>query len=120
MPETNWGQIDDAVLRSALRRLRRRMRARFGTRFVKLILFGSRARGDNRPDSDADVAVVLRGQLDDRWATKRAIIRDTYPILLETGLYIQPWPIEERALEDPQSATNPELINNIIQDGVAP
>ncbi len=25
------------------------------------ILYGSRARGDHRPDSDADVAVLLRG-----------------------------------------------------------
>jgi antitoxin ChpS len=110
--------IDATVLTHALRDLERRMRNRFGARFVKLILFGSRARGDHRPNSDADVAVVLQGPLRDRWATKEAIIEDTYPLLLETGLYIQPWPVEETALRDPDSAPSPVLINEIIKDGM--
>lgn len=114
----HWGMIDATVLTHALRDLERRMRNRFGARFVKLILFGSRARGDHRPNSDADVAVVLQGPLRDRWATKEAIIEDTYPLLLETGLYIQPWPVEETALRDPDSAPSPVLINEIIKDGM--
>jgi predicted nucleotidyltransferase len=63
--------------------------ARFGRKYRRLMLFGSRARGDNDPESDADVAVILRGHIGDRWSVNRLIIEDTYPILLETGLYIQ-------------------------------
>jgi predicted nucleotidyltransferase len=115
----DWGALDNEAVRAALRRLDRRLHARFGRSYVKLILFGSRARGDNQPDSDADVAVVLRGPIDDAWPLKRQIIEETYPILLETGLYIQPWPVEERSLEDPASSSNPALLRNIIREGVA-
>ncbi|MEK6607271.1 MAG: nucleotidyltransferase domain-containing protein [Myxococcota bacterium] len=39
---------------------RRRLDRRFGGRLTKARLFGSRARGDADPDSDIDVAVVVR------------------------------------------------------------
>ncbi len=44
--------------------LRRRLEAAYGARLESVLLFGSRARGDARPDSDYDVAVFLR-DLDD-------------------------------------------------------
>ena len=44
-----------------LRRLRAELEQHYGTRLERLILFGSRARGDAGPESDWDVAVVLRG-----------------------------------------------------------
>ncbi len=50
--ERAWGDIDEEVLRSSLRELDRRLKAKFGERYSKLILFGSRARGDHQPDSD--------------------------------------------------------------------
>jgi uncharacterized protein (UPF0332 family)/predicted nucleotidyltransferase len=37
------------------------LREAFGARLVSALLFGSRARGDHRPDSDYDVAVFLEG-----------------------------------------------------------
>ncbi|MDX2092449.1 MAG: nucleotidyltransferase domain-containing protein [Kofleriaceae bacterium] len=37
------------------------VRARFGSRVHAILVFGSRARGDARPDSDVDVAVVVDG-----------------------------------------------------------
>ena len=38
----------------------------YGARLERVVLFGSRARGEARPDSDYDVAVFLRS-LPDRW-----------------------------------------------------
>ncbi len=108
----------DPILRSALRLLDAALREKFGYKYVSLILFGSRARGDYRPDSDADVAVVLRGDIGDRWKLKQQMIESTYPILLETGLYIQPWPIRESELEDPEKSSNPNLVRNILRDGI--
>src|ERR1700752_4912963 len=105
--------ITDPVVRSALAELDRRLRARFDRKYLRLVLFGSRARGDNLPESDADVAVVLCGPISDRWALKRLIIEDTYSILLDTGLYIQPWPLEEGELDDPERSSNPALIRNV-------
>src|SRR5437868_3965364 len=47
--------IDDPKLT----RIASALREAFGTRLVSALLFGSRARGDHRPDSDYDVAVLL-------------------------------------------------------------
>jgi len=113
-------RIGDPVLRSALGELDRKLRARFGRKYRRLMLFGSRARGDNNPESDADVAVILRGRLTDRWSVKRLMIEDTYPILLETGLYIQAWPLEEGELDDPDKSSNPALVRNVVRDGIRP
>jgi len=38
----------------------------YGDRLERVVLFGSRARGDARPDSDYDIAVFLR-DMDDRF-----------------------------------------------------
>ncbi len=46
--------IEDPVVRVALQELDRKLRERFGREYLRLILFGSRARGDSKPDSDAD------------------------------------------------------------------
>jgi Nucleotidyltransferase domain len=112
--------IGDPVVRSALQEFDRKLGERFGRKYVKLILFGSRARGDNDLESDADVVVILRGRIADRWSLKRLIIQDTYPILLETGLYIQPWPLEQGELDDPEKSSNPALLRNVIGEGISP
>jgi predicted nucleotidyltransferase len=49
----------DQNTRTALEAFHIRILNRFGERLRGLVLFGSRARGDHRPDSDADVAVFL-------------------------------------------------------------
>jgi predicted nucleotidyltransferase len=48
-------------LRSLLSELRSRFEALYGPRLVRLMLFGSQARGDAEPGSDIDVLVVLEG-----------------------------------------------------------
>jgi predicted nucleotidyltransferase len=48
-------------LRSLLTELRSRFESLYGPRLVRLVLFGSQARGDAEPGSDIDVLVVLEG-----------------------------------------------------------
>ena len=48
-------------LRNLLRELRNRFEALYGPRLVRLVLFGSHARGDAEPGADIDVLVVLDG-----------------------------------------------------------
>ena len=50
----------------AARAFMRRLEGRYSVR--QAFLFGSRARGAHRPDSDADIAVVLTGARGDRTA----------------------------------------------------
>ena len=49
-------RLDDPVLV----RFRQMLAEVYGSRLERVMLFGSRARGDARPDSDYDVAVFLR------------------------------------------------------------
>ena len=48
-------------LRTILAELRRRFEELYGDRLVKMVLYGSQARGDARRSSDIDVMVVLQG-----------------------------------------------------------
>lgn len=43
--------------------LRRRLADLYGDRLRQVVLYGSHARGDARPDSDIDVLVVLKGDV---------------------------------------------------------
>lgn len=72
-------------------RLGAALRALYGDRIERIVLFGSRARGDARGDSDYDVAVFLK-DLQDRWAEADRIALLATDILGETGAVIHAMP----------------------------
>ncbi|HEX5393789.1 MAG TPA: nucleotidyltransferase domain-containing protein [Rhodocyclaceae bacterium] len=82
------------------------------------ILFGSRARKDHHPDSDADVAVLLHGSPGKFVATKLDMADVAYDVLLETGIRIQALPIWEEEWNHPEQYSNPRLLENIEREGV--
>nr|VFJ45037.1 MAG: antitoxin ChpS [Candidatus Kentron sp. FM]VFJ45510.1 MAG: antitoxin ChpS [Candidatus Kentron sp. FM]VFK06726.1 MAG: antitoxin ChpS [Candidatus Kentron sp. FM] len=82
------------------------------------LLFGSRARGDFRPDSDADVAVLLRGEPERLLPTKLAMADVAFDVLLETGILVQPLPIWEAQWQHPDGYSNPYLLKNIAKEGM--
>ena len=49
---------------------------KLGIRVERIILFGSRARGDYREDSDYDILVVVKERLD--WRTRKLLWRRIY------------------------------------------
>ena len=82
------------------------------------ILYGSRARGTHRPDSDADVAVLLRGEHRRVLPTTLAMSDLAYDVLLDTGINISPLPVWLDEWEHPSAAANPALLREIARDGI--
>ena len=83
------------------------------------ILFGSRARGTEHAESDADVAVILQGAVGHFIHTKMAMNDIAYDILLDTGIRIQPLPVWADEWAQPESYSNPHLLHNIAREGIA-
>ena len=82
------------------------------------VLFGSRARRTHRPDSDADVVVLLRGPRGRFLETKLALADVAYDVLLETGILIQVLPVWEDDWSHPEQYANPALLRTIRREGV--
>lgn len=70
------------------------VRRAYGDRLAGIYLFGSRARGDHRSDSDYDVAVVLNGTFD-FWHEHARLSDLAYDSMLADDLLIQPFPFGE-------------------------
>ena len=92
--------MDQSVLLDpALRRFRAAVGAVYGERLDRVVLFGSRARGDARPDSDYDVAVFIHNP-GSRWDEIGRLAEITTSILLDTEAYISAKPFRAGAYED--------------------
>jgi len=84
----------------------------YGADIERVVLFGSRARGDASPDSDYDIAVFLNG-LTDRWKEVRRIADIEVAILGETGAIVEALPHAAGTWRDPNSP----LMREIRKDG---
>jgi len=95
-----------------LKRFRTALEALYGDRIERVVLFGSRARGDAQQDSDYDVAVFLRS-LADRWQEVDRIVPLVTDILYEDGAFIHAMPHRAGSYENRTS-----LMQEIRRDGI--
>jgi uncharacterized protein len=86
--------LDDPILR----RFRAALDDLYGDRIERVVLYGSRARGDHREDSDYDVAVFLYGPIDWRKEIDRIVQIET-DILFDTGAVINAHALPAEAYE---------------------
>jgi len=86
-------------LAPVMKRFRDDLVALYGDRLERVVLYGSRARGDARPDSDYDVAVFLRN-FDSRWIEVDRLVPIETDILYDTGAVINALPFPEGAYND--------------------
>jgi len=112
----------DPKERQALETFRAVLSDRYGADLKAVYLFGSRARGDHHPDSDADVAVFV----DSKDRTRDDLIReqidlsaDAYDIWLDTDVRIQPWVFASEALLHLERDKNAHLLSSILAEGAA-
>ncbi len=102
----------DIVKDPILTRFRSALDTLYGNRLERVVLFGSRARGEARRDSDYDVAVFLR-DLDDRWQEVDRIVPVVTDIIDETGAVIHAMPYRAGSYENRTS-----LMREIRSEGV--
>jgi predicted nucleotidyltransferase len=99
---------DDPILK----RFRAALEEIYGDRIERVVLFGSRARGEAREDSDYDVAVFLK-DLTDRWPEMNRLADLSTDILEETGEFIHAMPYRAGSYKD-----RTPLMHEIRTDGI--
>jgi predicted nucleotidyltransferase len=100
--------------RKVLADFRDRLNAELHGEQTEVKLFGSKARGEDREDSDLDVLVIISG--DDWHACDRAYDIAT-DLLLETGVLISPKVISKKQYHQLQEEETP-FVRNVIRDSV--
>lgn len=106
----------DPDTEKAVRRFMALIASEFDT--AGAILFGSRARGTHRSDSDADVAVLLRGEAKRALPVTLSMADAAFDVLLETGINISPLPVWLSQWNHPEGHSNPALLQTIAREGV--
>ena len=99
----------------ALREFSTRIRAALGTNLRELRLFGSKARGDARLDSDVDVLVIVG---DDRVRAEDLAIDIAFEVNVASDLYISPRVVTAESLADPVWRTT-LFVQTVTREGVA-
>lgn len=99
---------DDPVLT----RFRAAVDEMYGRRVERVVLYGSRARGDARPDSDYDIAVFLR-DMPDRPRDMNQLADIGTDILYEAGKVVHAMPYPAGSYSD----LTP-LMGQIRRDGI--
>ena len=96
-----------------LKRFRAAVREHFGDRLERIVLYGSRARGDARPDSDYDIAIFVK-DLGNRWREFKAIAPVTVALLDEHDTAINAMLFPEGHWRHPSSP----LMHEVRKDGL--
>ena len=103
----------NANLGAILPRLRRRFEELYGGRLVKLVLYGSQARGEAHKYSDVDILVVLKGPVHPGQEIER------------TGEFVSGLSLEYDAViqclfldEEQYAGAESPLVENVAKEGV--
>jgi len=103
-----------ANLRTVLSELRARLEHVYGPRLLKLVLYGSQARGDAEDGSDIDVLAVLEGVVDPNQEIARTEFQ-VAAVSLEHNAVVACMFVSREQFEREQSP----LLINVRREGVA-
>ena len=100
--------------REAVDEFRQEMLKNLKSSLVSIKLFGSKARGDDAPDSDIDIAVIVK-----RYSARleNKLIDLAFEVNLKYGVYISPFIIARGTFRHPVWRFSP-FLKNIQTQGV--
>ena len=101
--------------KSALKQFRDGLNQALGPRLIELKLFGSKARGDDRPDSDIDVLAIVTS---DDWHIRDKVYDVATDILLQANVCISPKVISKSRF-DQLCREGTSFIHNVSKDAIA-
>ena len=104
--------MTQAISDPVLSRYRAALEEMYGDQLEQVVLFGSRARGEGRQDSDYDVAVFLKA-LPDRWPEFDRLASLRVDFLGETGAFFDAMPFAASAYVE-----RTPLMREIRRDGL--
>jgi uncharacterized protein len=90
------------------------LKAEYGENLEKVILYGSRARGDHQEESDIDLLIVLK-EMGLRYDEIKRINTIASPLCLKYRIVISAFPVRVERIEDP--AKSP-FMENAVNEGV--
>jgi predicted nucleotidyltransferase len=103
LPDTSFFRINPAIMN---------FDQEYGGRIDRVVLFGSRARGEAHEDSDCDVAVFLKSP-GDRWQELDRLADLRVKFLDETGAFFDAKPYPAEACDE-----RTPLMREIRREGV--
>ena len=86
----------------------------YGDRLVRLVLYGSQARGDTHAESDVDVLVVLDGDVQPGREIRR-MSSIVFEVGLENEVYVSTLPVSEGEYE----AASSSWLRNVRDEGIS-
>ncbi len=100
--------------RAALDAFITELRGRFGHKLVRVVLFGSKARGDSDVESDLDVLILVK---DGDWRFKDAVALVAFEPMLEHGIVLSPLVVDLADYKWWQEHRAP-IYRNIAREGI--
>jgi uncharacterized protein len=111
-PKTRYNVSMSTTDLTLVREFKRRAEKALPGRVVRVMLYGSRARGDAHPDSDWDVAIFLQ---EAPTPEDRGVLSDIgFDLMLEYGQHVQTVAID--AARTPEGSY---FLRNVLKDGLA-
>jgi len=101
-----------------LARLKAELTALYGARLKQVLLYGSRARGDHREDSDYDVLVVLEGPFD-FWTEVRRLSGLSADLTWDTVEQDNPVVASFKPMTPEQFTARTGFLHNVRREGIA-
>ena len=96
----------------------RGFRRTWDLRLESAILYGSRARGEGRLDSDADLTLIIAEGAAD-WQLVGNLAELAYDVFLDGGILIQPVPISLRDWVNPERYPRPGFLRTSRATGLS-